>query len=816
MSRKAKPSKSQAKLSPHAKDSDSLAMDAEAALGALRYRDATEFYKELVKRESKPTWVDGLAASYAGRAHELAAKGMIKEALVLWRNRAQLCDKPLVEGDYLVWLLQAGEREEMLRLLPDKSLPEAMRFDLETHLAALTLASPNDTPPGLPPDCALLRHRPFAQAAVTAYCQGDLVAMEAQLQAIPFRSPYRDLKSVLKALALLQSDVGAAREAIARLPSGGAFGRLAAVARAAALPDDGWLAALRDLDEDGRQLLLDIKGCPSALRLFLSELAKLGDAPAPGALFDLLMRFRRVIPEEALDSFLLRLLPHLGKRLERLSEFRKLPEEKRLHVLALDEELRGDKLSAIDYWDKLVESLRKKPDQKLRAALVLRHVAALAHRSRDNIRSKSKSFRYIQESLELDPDDRNSHLTVISALRGGNELTQARSYLDRALVRFPKDAGMLLEAVEVALAGKSFKKAVGLAKQVLELDPINPKVRGLIGQALFSHARKQIKAHNFAAAHKELDAAEEWLRSPTERATLKLLREFAAEGDGTLLREAIAEFGGSLVGAFHLFLEAGRVGRDIKPLLPNVGNNPAETPSAEAVVALAHVLNAMPGGKKATGAALAPLRTSLKRAAKIKFSEADHLLVCEVLQRCEEKELLIDYTKAALKRWPNRPVFVYLNVVARHGSEVDRIPYKDQDALYQAAVDAQRQGDQRTSTRIHMLLSPPEVEDVYDDDDDDDDDGFNPFDLFGSVPEDPRVMLEMLLSMHGEKAFLELMRQGLGKQTFDELKKLYKGDPKDLARGLIDMMAKEAERDSPLPRQPRTPSPKKQKDLFDE
>jgi hypothetical protein len=59
------------------------------ALAAARYRDAIELFKELLKREWRPAWLNGVAAAYAGRAERLAAKDMIKKALALWRTRAR-------------------------------------------------------------------------------------------------------------------------------------------------------------------------------------------------------------------------------------------------------------------------------------------------------------------------------------------------------------------------------------------------------------------------------------------------------------------------------------------------------------------------------------------------------------------------------------------------------------------------------------------------------------------------------------------------------------------------------------------------------
>lgn len=809
-------------------DSAVLAAEAGAALGALRYKEAIELYKELVKRERQPIWVDGLASCYAGRARDLAAKGMVKEALVLWRNRTQLCGKPLAEVPYFDWLFQAGEQKELFQLLADNTLPEAARAELETCLAATVLAAPDNALPALPADSALLRHRSLVLGALAAYHRGDFAAMGEQLQAIPFRSPYRDLKPALKALALLSTDAEAAQAAIARLPSGGPFGRLAAVLRAAVLPDGGWLAALRDLNEDGRHLVLDIKGCPDALRPLLLELSKLGDTPAATSLLDTLLRHRRAVPEDKFTGLYHRLMPYLGRRLPKNPDYARLPTEKNLHITALAGELIGGRRDAEDDWRKLAEILGNQPEQRLRAALIWRHLATLDR----NDGLDSHAFDYLKKSLELDPEDRDSYLTVIRVLRSDNNLAQARAYLDKVLPRFPKDARVLLEAVEVALAGKAFKKAVGLAKQVLELDPINPQVRGLIGHALFSHARKQIKAQNNPAACKELDAAEEWLRAPEDKATLKLLRSFAMDGQAsdadTQLREAVADFGGALVGVFHLLLEANKVGLDPKDLLLRAGVDLETTPPApEAVIALAQAMSAARDGEKVIHAALAPLRAPLKRAVKAKFSEADHLLVCEALQRSGEKELLLTYAEAALKRWPSRPVFVYFRVTARYGNDSYNIPDRDFDALDKALEDARKQGDERTAQRILAVLDPMEdmsVQDPYLDDD-----PFNPFD---GIPGSPRAMFELLLAIKGEKVFLDMVRNEIGKQALNDLKQQFGGNQRDFTRHLIDMMVENDARikrqhptdflpppivpPPPMPRGKSRPPPENQKDLFDE
>ena len=125
--KKAKPARTAAVGAGQAGNLDSAEL-ASAALAAARYRDAIELFKDLLKRERRPAWLDGLAAAYAGRAEQLAAKDMVKEALALWRTRAEACQVPLLDGPYVGWLMKAGQIEQALRLLPSvDQLPAALR-----------------------------------------------------------------------------------------------------------------------------------------------------------------------------------------------------------------------------------------------------------------------------------------------------------------------------------------------------------------------------------------------------------------------------------------------------------------------------------------------------------------------------------------------------------------------------------------------------------------------------------------------------------------------------------------------------------------
>ena len=287
------------------------------------------------------------------------------------------------------------------------------------------------------------------------------------------------------------------------------------------------------------------------------------------------------------------------------------------------------------------------------------------------------------------------------------------------------------------------------------------------------------------------------------------------------MREGLAELGGTLVGSFHLLLEAGRTRRDPKALLRRAGVELSGTPAAEEVVALAHALNAMREGDKALRAALDPLRAMLGRAAAAPFSEPDQHLVCEALHRRNERDLARRYAEAALKRWPGRPVFVYLKAAAAYGANPWQIPPRERAALEQALELAQARGEQSTALRLRDLLSAAMGDFAVP--------GETGFDELEGL--DGRAMLEMILALEGEERFLDIARKELGKDVFEELRRELGGNKKQFAHALMELLAgvsfppgpgsPGARANAPpapaaSPRaKPRPPQPG-QKDLFDD
>ena len=803
--KKTKPTRAAAVAAGQAGSQDPAEL-ASAALAAARYKDAIELFKDLLKRERRPAWLDGLAAAYAGRAEQLAAKDMVKEALALWRTRAEACQVPLLDGPYVGWLMETGQIEHALRLLPSvDKLPAALREQATAQLAPAVLVAADHLLAGLPPESQ--GHRAAARTAI-AVCaqggaQGDPAALEAALQGISFRSPYRDLRPLLKGLTLLAIDPAAAAASLARVPAPSPSCRaLLPALRVCLMPGAEWLAGLRALGDAGRTLVLDLKGCPLPQRaLVLDLMARSGTgAPAPAELFDLLQRHRRVLPDGAARPLALRLLPHAPQRLDAFrAGFGPLAAADQERVLALAAEVKLRPEDAEGHWLRLVKLLgqSQSPAGRRRAALVLRRLAdEHSHHSPDGSLCVH-ALDWLQQSLKLDPADRDTHLRLLRDARRDGDLKQARLWFDAASQQFPGDALVLQEGVEIALAAGAFKKAAGLAKQVLQADPINPRVRTLVGQSHLAHARKLIGAHKLQAAQRELDEAAHWLRSAADRGQLALLRGFAAEpaetGD-SLLRQAVADLGGALVGAFHLLLEAKRVkpGSGFAPeeLLRRAGVDAHGTPDTAEVLALAQALHATPQREPAVTVALGVLNGMLTRAAaRSQLNEPDHLLLCEALHRHGQLDLTRRFASAALARWAGRPVFVYLDAAARFEAAPWTMPQIEWERLDRVFEQARDQGDERTASRLSKLLGAASGPGGFD------------------VPDDPPAfgaraiggVLDRLLQSGDEDEILDLARREMGKATFERLRREVNGSKRQFAEALVEVLKAAAAFDAGAP-----------------
>ena len=778
-------------------------IEAQHHVTAGRWREAILAYKNLLKGADTPDTRLGLATAYAGRARELAAKGMSKEALTIWDNRAQIAPELPPEPDYLALLLRLGRVAQALDQCvrwADRLEP-ATRAALRSHLAAHHLAGAPEVTAGLPADDPILVQGDSAAQAIDAYCRGDDAALGSLLATIPFRSPYRDLAQCLKALQRLPTAPAEAAGMLARIGDDSGFAPLARACTLAAGPVETLTQRLASAGEQPRRFALTLAGWGEERLALWAETHQAADA-GPRGLLRLLHRRRTLLGEDWARCQALRLLvPGFPKSASLITEGggRRLSEKERLLVAAWQSEEQRAPFAVLEAWDLYIGQLEKDgqpvpgTDAALRIALCLRRADTLfnvldrASASDDMDELDFAVCERVATSLEYDPDDRDCYEKLIRFYLRGDDLKTVRPLLDQGLKRFPTDVGLLTAALDTALAGDAFKKAARYAREILVLDPINRGARERLVKAHLAHARKQIRAKRPDLARKELDQAAEWDQAgglKERRALLAGLLEMTvnkAQGQ-TALREQVTALGGGLTAAFALLVEALACGHSPASTLKIAGlGKTAVRDQADLNAFLARLRTHLEEGETLPAELKRLFENPLVAGAGYSLTLPESEMACDTLRRAGLNQARHAFAEAALKRCPDTPIFVLHHFESRFEDLRHYPDSADLDRLLAAGERAREAGDERTSLRIEealrhyampSFLSGP-FGGFWDEEDDDEDED----DLFGGPPDAQseaalRALVEIMgidqmLKMAGfnakERAVFNKMERELGR-----------------------------------------------------
>ncbi|MBK5966368.1 hypothetical protein CCR95_20340 [Thiocystis minor] len=715
-----------AKLSP-----EEIERKSREHLAGGRFRDAIDGFKQLLKREPRPDWRFALADAYAGRARELNAKGMLREALVMWENRASLGKDIAFEPEQATLLLRLGRPEPVCALLTaGAALPPAEAERLRTLLAARLLAGDAVIAERLAPEDPVRRHAAPALAALVAYCAGDETGLRAALTALPFRSPYRDWVQILKALQCLPESHREATELLGRVGEDSAFAAIKRAAELALLPEPRFLEAIHDAGKPQRtsksavRFACALRGwSPERIALW-EEIDRLGRDAQPIALLRLLHRHRDRLGANWVRQRNLRLLirdyPASLKSLLAVGAVKANPLEARL-VAAWYAEQSKDPWDVLDGWENYARDLSGArapadltPDERLRIALALRRadrfgrVLDRPEPSDDPDDLDARVAELVEESLRWDPDDRDLTLRLLHYYRRGKRTKDVRRLLDQASERWPQDPRVLSAAMDAALDAGAFKKAAGLASRILAVDSINTEVREHLVAAHLAHARKQLLKGRADLARKTLDEADTWARGGHAREQLDLTSGLIAvieHADAAILRETVARLGGGLATQAALVLAGDAV--RLPPLklfkqvmLPKFVHQGRD----DLLAALARLRTHLDGGGKLSRELDAYFTKSLGSAPWTQLSRSDLESACETLRRCGFHKLRQSVADIALKQWRGAPVFELHAFEAKYPKGFSGRPNRDLDRLEDALAQAREEGDMRTALRIKEIF----------------------------------------------------------------------------------------------------------------
>ncbi|HEY0553971.1 MAG TPA: hypothetical protein VGG20_06860 [Thermoanaerobaculia bacterium] len=723
---------------------DALAERGAADLQAGRFKDAIEAFRRLVRIEPRPEWQHALAAAYAGRARTLAAKGMVKEAVMVLDN-ADAADGTVHEPMMrLACLVRLGDPAAAARTCARflgatddaAGVTEADRARIADLAAALALA-------GHPPAAGDTPAKDFAaaQKALAAWLGGAAAGeIDGLLNAIPLRSPFKPLRLILKSLITDDEDPGRRTRLLDMIPPDSAFAALARAARVALSGDPRQvIAGWNDLGKPGRTFVAEVTGRPAASVRILTEL---GDAErrGPDALLDALMKNADHLPAADLRAACLELLAKVPNRIARFERrFGALDPAERHRILALAARGRDwDEFERhwLDY-ARLMETAAG-PDAALSRSVVYRHLADNAFNVpwlANPRQAEDRIAQWLEKSVEADPEDRDSTLKLIARLRETGRIRERNRWAEQAAGRFPADPLILTEALDAAAERGAYRKAAALAEKLLDVDPINTQARQRLIELGIGHARKKMRDGRPDLAGKALDEAARRERRDAPDGALTLARGLVAVGAGAAeqgwaeVRAGVARLGDGVAGWLRAILEGRAMGfkaKDLQGLRRDLDAVLRSPPDSAAIVAALTVLNRreVRDDRTLVAEGLAMIRRWLDKGRDCAFTSAEFQTVAPLLERLGAFDLLAAYAGSAAAREPDELLYDFYAVFARVRGKVENLGPADMLKLDEIARKAGERKDMKLAAQIANLLDAGMAPLPFDDFDEDFDDPF--------------------------------------------------------------------------------------------
>lgn len=727
-----------------------LLRKARTDFAAGRYKEATDLFKQLLKQSNEAEHRRCLAECYLQRAWAMAGKGMPKEACVLWENYADYGEEPLQGRDaYVLWLLIAEnhrkahvalERFDAQQL--DREYPE-----LATLLGVLLVSGLTEIQTHLPQDSALLRHWELVRDALEAYRNGDALHCEQILQKLPFRSAFRDLRTLLKTQLLDEAFLEQAPPLLSKIPEDSPYRPVADVCLAHLQTGADFVATLSGLEHKQRRIIAHAKGLSGKHLDLLETLIKQKGQLSDKVRFNLVLQYRDLFGNRASQAYCLSALAHYQdgyKDYVKHFAVKNAFEENRLQALLYEQG--KNSYDAEFFWRRCIDILEKnRPANDRKIALILRHMAGkIPH---------AEAVELLAESLEYDPDDRQSYLSILNVYEQDRpNPVKYEQWLARSLKRFPSDTDLLVRAAKSAANRKAFKKAAAYAKALLKIDPVNTLAKQLLFANHMAHARRLFKTEKFHLVEKEIQAAEQLTIDKGLRRQAKLLRGFylwQAEDKKQGLQQIVDTLqqlqDDPINMQFQAQIEAGLLDLPTAALaraLPATKDYLLSAPELQRLIASIKYYDEQLDDNGVLLKALDKIKAQLKKSMQwLLDHEALLLSWCQVLEKIGHFELLKHCAKMGNAKW-RKPIWIYYQTVAEYQGDASRLDFMTLFRLQNAMEEAHAERDVKTAVLIGRLIeqnrgymNPFEFEDDSDEFDDEEFDDDPIQDLFGHIPE---------------------------------------------------------------------------------
>lgn len=647
-------------------------------LKAGHYKEAIELYKKLWQESDDAKWRQQLAYCYLQRAISFADRGMIKEALVLWDNYIQYAEAPFEAYDqYIVWLIQVNNKPRLESALSQLSVKQIDKeyLQLASLLGFLMLTEYPEFQQYLPQESVFITHFTCVQAAMQACQTGEEEIVTASLKQLPYRSAFRDFRTLLNAILIAENSI----ECLVRLDKITADSPYSYVARllfSCSLEGTELASELLSFSHKQRQLIANIKGFTKKQYDFVEQLVSQQGRLSDKSKLNLAIKFQALCGSKLTQHFCQATLATYPAGRRDFKKFFSAPnkfEENRVKALQLEKE--GQGYDAEFYWQQCVNILKKEgAENDLKIALIFRHLAKQLPEGDDQA-------ELIVDSLQYDPDDRESYLQVLVFYgRYQHSLNDYKQWLSRAIDKFPQDIEILTLAINTAVANKAFKKACQYAKKILTFDVLNTFAKDILFSSHLAHAKKLVKEKKYHLLDNEIKQAEKLNLGKTYAQKIQLMRGIACfvsqdKGQGLqLMTEALEKLNADPVNMhFQAAMEAQLSGLPVTTILKALPTTKQSVLSAQDLAKLIQQLKAYmvdDDQQILIHKALEKIKPTLKKSILAQDYDEELLIsLCQILDDLNHFELLRYCVKLA---WQERmtPFGVYYKIY----SEVSGLP----------------------------------------------------------------------------------------------------------------------------------------------
>ena len=691
---------------------ESLKKQAQEKLNSGKYKEASELYKKLVQLADNEQWHQPLAYCYVQRARALAAKGMFKEAVVLWDNHCQYAQAPYDAYDqYIIWLIlsknKAGVQRNLRQLSVqqlDKDYPE-----LASVLGFLALSESPEMINYLPQESAFVVHFHLIQAGLQAYENEDEARLTEVLKQIPYRSAFRDLRSLLQALLVLPSSESHTQVSLAKISSRSAYASVARLLEITFFQGAALFDALLGLNHSQRRIICQLKGFNKQQSKFLEHLTRQHEHLSDKVKFNMAIQYQSLLGADVAQTYCQQLLSVYSAGHKDFKKFFGVSdeyEENRVSALLCEQE--GNVYDAGYHWRLCIKALHNqdKSENGLKIAMILRHLS--------QCEEPPEQTKLLIESLQYDAEDRDVYLQILDFYQQSEATKEYKECLAKTLEKFPQDIEVLARAVREATANKSYKKASQYASKILKTDPLNTFAKQTLFTSHLAHAHRLIREKSYHLVDKEIKQAEALNIGKAYVKQTQLLRAFFCfahddkEQGLQLIADAFVQLYADPVNrCFHASKEALSMGLPVATILrvlPAVKDHLLSAPEFAQFLQLLEQFTLASESEEQLHKALEKIKAPLKKSLTEQgYDESALLNLCKVLEKLHHFELLRHCAKLAFDKW-KKPIWMYYRIYANNNGKPENCEFRDLMSLQHYHEQAMQDKDFQAGLLLEKLL----------------------------------------------------------------------------------------------------------------